>query len=186
MDFFFENIISHIKSFYNSPKVPVDIISFFFFNFRFSIRKSQSQQKLAKKITHFTIQFCSKNLTHFTNLNSLDIENNMLPQRGQKIFWLYKFSANMFLFGVWKIFVQHHFLTPKNCILEANWKQMSVLFLYISLRKFLFQRRGKVLSGEGWDGGGWIISLRQLAVWTLQNILQFFVLIDIFDNSTIF
>ena len=24
----------------------------------------------AKKITHFIIQFCSKNLTHFTNLNS--------------------------------------------------------------------------------------------------------------------
>ena len=27
----------------------------FFFNFRISVRKSQSQQKLAKKITHFTI-----------------------------------------------------------------------------------------------------------------------------------
>ena len=29
-------------------------------NFRFCGRKSQSQQKLAKRITHFTIQFCSK------------------------------------------------------------------------------------------------------------------------------
>ena len=29
-------------------------------NFRFSSRKSQSQQKLSKKITHFTIQFRSK------------------------------------------------------------------------------------------------------------------------------
>ena len=54
--------------------------------FRFSSRKSQSQQKLAKKTTHFTIQFCSKNLTHFTNHNSLDIENNMLPQHSQKPF----------------------------------------------------------------------------------------------------
>ena len=71
-----------------------------FFYFRFSSRKSQIEQKLAKKITHFTIQFCSKNLTHFTNLNSLDTENNMLPQHSQKPFWLYKFSANMFLFGV--------------------------------------------------------------------------------------
>ena len=43
------------------------------FNFRFSSRKSQSQQKLTKKITHFTIQFHSKHLTHFTNLNSLNI-----------------------------------------------------------------------------------------------------------------
>ena len=44
----------------------------FFFNFRFSSRKSKSQQKLAKKIIHFTIQFLSKNLTHFMKLNSLD------------------------------------------------------------------------------------------------------------------
>ena len=51
----------------------------FFFNFSFSSRKSQSQQKLAKNITHFTIEFRSKNLTHFTNLNSLDIENNVNP-----------------------------------------------------------------------------------------------------------
>ena len=59
---------------------------FFFFDFRFFSRKSQSQQKLAKKITHFTIQFCLKKLTHFINLNSLDIENNMLPQHIQKPF----------------------------------------------------------------------------------------------------
>ena len=37
-----------------------------FFNFRFSSRKSQSQQKLTKKVTYFTIQFHSNNLTHFT------------------------------------------------------------------------------------------------------------------------
>ena len=74
---FFENFISGIQSFYICPDVPLDITRFFF-NFRFSSRRSQSQQRLAKKITHFTIQFCSKNLTHFMDLNSLDIENNML------------------------------------------------------------------------------------------------------------
>ena len=31
----------------------------FLLNFRFSYRKSQGQQKLAKEITHFTIQFHS-------------------------------------------------------------------------------------------------------------------------------
>ena len=30
----------------------------------------RSQQKVAKKITHFTIQFHSKSLTHFTNVSS--------------------------------------------------------------------------------------------------------------------
>ena len=84
---FYENIISGVKSFYICREVPVDIIIVcLFFNFRLPSRKSQSQQKLAKKITHFTTQFYSKNLTHFANLNSLDIENNMLPQHGQKPF----------------------------------------------------------------------------------------------------
>ena len=36
--------------------------------------------KTSEKITHFTIQFRSKNLTNFTNLDSLDIESNMLSQ----------------------------------------------------------------------------------------------------------
>ena len=65
----------------------------FFFNLRASNRKSQSQQKLTKNITHFTIYFRSKNLSHFMNLNLLDVENNMPPQCIQKPFWLYKFSS---------------------------------------------------------------------------------------------
>ena len=56
------------------------------FTFRFSSKKSQSQQKLAKKIAHFTIQFRSRNITHFTKLDSLDVENNMLSQYSQKPF----------------------------------------------------------------------------------------------------
>ena len=35
------------------------------FNFRFSSRKSQNQQKLTKKMTHFRTQFHSKNLTYY-------------------------------------------------------------------------------------------------------------------------
>ena len=65
----------------------------FFLDFRFSSRKSQSQQKLAKEITHFFIRFNSKHLTYFVNLNSHDIENNMLPKHNKKPFSLYKFSS---------------------------------------------------------------------------------------------
>ena len=54
-----------------------------FFNFTTSSRNSQNQQKLTKKTTHFIIQFCSKNLTHFRNLNSLDTENNIVSQHNQ-------------------------------------------------------------------------------------------------------
>ena len=88
---FKKNIISGIQRFYICSDVSVDIVRVFF-NFRFSSRKSQSQQKVAKKITFYnTVSF--KNLTHFTNLRSLDIENNMLPLQSQKPFWLYKFSS---------------------------------------------------------------------------------------------
>ena len=139
---FFENIISGMQTFYVCPDVPLDVIKNFF-NIRFSRRKSQSQQNLAKKIT-FTVQFCSKNLTHFTNSNSLDIENNMLPQHNQKPFWLYKFSANMFTAPFLDAQELHSWST-----LKAN----ACIFLYIFLIKILFQTCGKVLCGKGWDEG---------------------------------
>ena len=62
-------------------------------NFRISGGKSQSQWKLAKKVTYFTIQFSSKNLTHFTNLNSLNIAKNILLQNSQKPSSACKFSS---------------------------------------------------------------------------------------------
>ena len=40
---------------------------------------SQSQQKLAINIAYFTIQFGSKDTTHFKNVNSLIIFKNILP-----------------------------------------------------------------------------------------------------------
>ena len=93
------------------PHVPVDLSLFLFcFYFRFFSKKSQSQQKLAKKITHFTIQFRPKNLRNF--------------------------SANMFLFGVRKTFALHHSWTPKNCILEEFWKQRFACFFKYSSEKF--------------------------------------------------
>ena len=35
-------------------------------------------------------------------------------------------------------------------------------------------------------GGNWIISLRQLNFYASQNVLQYFILIEIFGNLTIF
>ena len=163
----------------------------FFFNFIFSSRKSQSKQQLAKKITHFTIQFCSKNLIHLMNLNWLEIENNMLSQHSQKPFWLYKFSANMFLFGIRKNICTAPFLDAQELHSSITLKANVCIFLYISLRNLLFQRRSKVFSGKSWDGGREVArgregGLRWLAASALQNVLQFFILIDFFENSTIF
>ena len=88
--------------------------SLFFFKFSdFLARKSQNQQILAKKITHFTIQFRSRNLTHLTNLNSLDIENNMHHKTVQNLSDFTNFPANMFLFGYRKNIWAAPFLDAK-------------------------------------------------------------------------
>ena len=68
---FSENIILGIQHFYICPDVPM-YITRIFFNFRFSSRKSQSQQKLAKKIYILQYSFTQKtslilqNSTHLT------------------------------------------------------------------------------------------------------------------------
>ena len=60
-------------------------------NFRFSGRVSKTKTK-ATNITHFTIHFHSKNTTHFTSVNSLNIMKNILPKYIQKAYSFYKFS----------------------------------------------------------------------------------------------
>ena len=139
-----ENIISRIQLFYIRPHVLVDIISFFFFNFRFSNRKSQSQQKPVKKITHFTIQFCSENLAHFANLNSLDIGNSILLQHSQKPFSRYKFSSKDIVFGVRKSICTAPFLDAQELHYWSTLKANVFIFLYISVRKRLSQRCSKI------------------------------------------
>ena len=180
---------SFLKLLFRAYKVFIFVQTFhwisleFFFSFRFSSRKSQSKQQLAKKIPHFTIQFCSKNLIHFMNLNWLEIENNMLSQHSQKPFWLYKFSGNMFLFGVRNNICTGPFIDAQELHSSTTLEANVCIFLYISLRNLLFQRRSKALSGISWDGGREVArgkqgGLRWLAASALQNVLQFFILID--------
>ena len=105
--------------------------------FRFSSAKSQSQQKLAKKITHFTIHFRSRNLTHFTNLKSFDIWNNMLPQHNQDHFSLYKSAGKDF--SVW--------CHKKHLHCTISWRPRTVFlkhiesncqYISLNLRKSIF------------------------------------------------
>ena len=115
---FLENNISSIQKFYICSDVSVDIISLFF-NFRFSSRKSQSQQKLAKKITHFT------------NFNSLHIVENIIPQHYYSHFLQSQiFQQTCFWSVSGKTFALHLFC--ENCICKA----------FISERKYFFQDVG--------------------------------------------
>ena len=126
--------------------------------FDFLVESLKSQQKLAKMITtHFTIYLCSKNLTHFTNLNSLDIENNMLLQHSQKPFSLYKFSSQHF--SVWCQKKYLHCINsscPRTAYSWSSLKANVCIFLCISVRNFC--SRDVVGFYLAWRG--WIISLR--------------------------
>ena len=139
---------------------------FFFLIFRFP---RSLQAKLAKMITHFTIQFPAKNLTRCTNLNSLDIEIDtwhMLRQHSQRTFRLCKYSSRQVsALCQKKTFALHYFLTPKSLHSWSTLIANVFTFLYISVTKLLFQRRSKVLFDGRGLRGGWITSLRWLAVW---------------------
>ena len=119
------------------------VSSEFLFQFQIFSRESLSQQKLPKKVFHFTIQFRSKNLTHYMNLNSLDIENNMLLQHSQKPFWIYKkiSSKHVSVLCQKKTFALHRFLTPKAAFLKHF--QSKCPFISVYLRK---KRHSEILS----------------------------------------
>ena len=72
--------ISHIRNSIH-PHVSVYIIRIFVLISGF-LAESLKANKLAKKKTHFTIQL--QYTFHFTNLNSLNMENNMLARHSQK------------------------------------------------------------------------------------------------------
>ena len=78
----------------------------------------QSQQKLTRKITQFTIQFHSKNVTHFTNLSSLTILKTYSINTAKNLTHLTNFLATMFLVGVRKKHLQCTIWCPKTAFLK--------------------------------------------------------------------
>ena len=104
-----------------------------FFSIQIFQQKGLKPTKLAKKITHFTIQFHAKNLTHLTNLNSLGVENDMLLRYSQKPFWLKIFPANMFQFDVRKNICTAPFLDDQGPHSSSSLKANVCIFLVVKL-----------------------------------------------------
>ena len=73
----------------------------FFFNFRFSSRKSQSQHKRAKRISYFITKFRSFILLTSTSA-SVTLKIICSRNKAKKFFHLTNFLAKTFLFGVRK------------------------------------------------------------------------------------
>ena len=99
----------------------------FIYQFQIFWQKVSKPTKQVKKNTHFTTQFCSKNLTHFKNLSSINIIKNILPQTAKNLTSFTNFPGNMFLVIARKNICIVPFLDfqSKNCSLEALGNQMS-------------------------------------------------------------
>ena len=111
----------------------------------------------------------------------------MLPQHSQKPFRLYyQFSSKHISVWCQKKHLHSTFSWHPKSHSWSNMKANVRIFLHIFVRKVLFQRHSKILSYGGGLERGLIISLRWLVVSALQNVLQFFILMEIFGNSTIF
>ena len=116
---FLKNVISGIQLFYIRPRVPV------FFYSRFSSRKSQNQQKLAKISLILQDGFAQK----ISNLNSLGIESKMLMKQSQKPFSRYKFSSKHV--SVWCL--------KKHLLCTISWRlRTSFLKHFESKRLYIF------------------------------------------------
>ena len=99
-----------------------------------------NKTKLAKKITHFTIKFHSKNhihlIHHSTNLVSFNIVKNILPQHSQKTYLLYKFSRTHVSGWFQKNICTAPFLKTQELHSPSTWKANFCIFSYISVEDF--------------------------------------------------
>ena len=134
-----------------------------FFYFRFSSRKSQSQQKLEKR--SLVLQYRVAQKTSFILRASTNWASKIICSRhtDKNLSAFTNILANMFRFGVRKNICTLPFLGVQELHFWNTLKANLCIYLYNSVRKFLFQRRSKILYGWGGLGRGWI-SLRQFTV----------------------
>ena len=116
--------------------------------FTFFSRKSDSQQKLVNKITYFILQLLSGNPIHFMNLNVnlKEMEDN-IHKIVKTLFHFTHFPANT------SRNVTVPFLDAQELHSWSTLKANVCIFLYISVRKFVFHRSSKILSGDGMGDG---------------------------------
>ena len=125
---FLENIISRACNLFIFIHTHQWTSSEFFYS-RFSSRKFQGQQKLARKDHSFYNTVSLKTPHSFYEHQLTWRLKEYSPKTLPKIFLtLQIFQQTCSCMVAEKAFALHHFMTSKNCILEAPWKQMSVYF----------------------------------------------------------
>ena len=151
---YLENFVLDIQPFYIRTYVPVDIISGVSFNFKFSSRKSESQQKLAKKWIILEYSFAQKTSLILRISTHLTLKRICSCNTAKNLSDFTNFPGKPFLFGVREKICTAPFLdAPKLHFWSTLKASVNVrIFLYISIRKFFFQRRNKFF--YSWGGSG--------------------------------
>ena len=138
----------------------------FIINLRFSGRVSKPT-KTSNKYHLFYNTVLLKKYHSFKNVNSLNILKNILPQHSQKPFPLYKFSGKL-VSGWYQIKYLHCTISrwPKTAFSKL-WES-KYLYIPVNLHKKTSTRNIRSLRiYKCLVGGGWIIFISWLIVFTL-------------------
>ena len=142
-----------------SPHVPVDIIRVFFIP-EFVAENLKANKNQPKRSLILQYSFAQKTSLILRISTLLKLKITCSQNTAKKLSQFTNFPANMFLFGVRKIICTAPFPDAQELLSWSTLKANVCIFLYTSLRKFLFQRLSKILSG---GMGGW---------WRLNNFLK--------------
>ena len=180
--FFFANIISGVQLYSTRS---MDIIRFFFIlEFTAENLKPNKNQRKRSPIMQYIFAQKTSLILQISTLLRLKIIFSQ--NTAKKLSQFTNFPAAMFLINVRKNICAASFPDAQELLSWNTLKENVCIFLYISLKKVYFKDLARFYVVVWGVGGGWIISLRRLAVWVSENVSQFFILIEIFWNSAIF
>ena len=141
----------------------MDIISFVIPEFVAENLKANKNQRKRSLILQYSFAQKTSLILRISTLLKLKIICSQSTAKKPSQFT--NFPANMFLFGARKNICAAPFPDAEELLFWSTLKANIYIFQYISIRNFYFKdvSRFYLVVWGGW--GGWIISLRQLAVW---------------------
>ena len=135
-----------------SPHVPVDIIrNFFIPEFVAENLKAYKNQRKILLILQYSLALKTTLILRISTL--LKLKKKYSQNTAKKLSQFTNFPVNMFLFRVRKNICTAPFPDVQELLSWSTLKANVCIFLYISLRKILFQRCSKILSGDMGDWG---------------------------------
>ena len=135
------------------PQIPMDIINFFIPVFAAENLKANKNQRKRSLILQYSFAQKTSLILRISTLLKLKIICSQ--NTAKKLSQFTNFPANMFLFGVRKNICTAPFPEAQELLSSSTLKTNICLYISVYLsKKFLFQRRIKILSGGmgGWGG----------------------------------